>query len=349
MTDDVSGNDPLVSVVMPVYNTAPYLSEAIESILGQTYAPLEVVIVDDGSADESVEIIRSYQERDSRIRFVQNQHGGIARARNTGIRTASGELIANMDSDDVSLPERIVTQVRYLQANPDVVALGSQTIWVDPDGDPLFRTRHAESHEDIERELLWARGFAIVHSGAMFRRWAIENVGGYSEDLPMGVDLDLYLKLAEVGRLANLPDYLFVMRRHPSSTTMIVDTRRAAELKTAILRRACQRREVDPSTVAVRPMKYSANVSELYADWSQSAFWHGYYRSGIKYLRRLVSSAPWKPQTWYFATRSAFTLSYAAADSVLSAAARRSRRNGAADVALDHYLRIRHQRDGVAS
>ena len=116
---------PLVSVIMPVYNGEKYLAEAIDSILVQTFTDFELLIVDDGSQDNSAEIIRSYEKRDSRIRFFQLERNvGSAAARNRGIASASGAYIALMDCDDVSLPKRLQKQVDFLQANPEIGAVG---------------------------------------------------------------------------------------------------------------------------------------------------------------------------------------------------------------------------------
>ena len=118
---------PLVSVIMPVYNGEKYLAEAIDSILVQTFTDFELLIVDDGSQDNSAEIIRSYVKRDSRIRFFQQeQNEGSANARNRGIANAKGEFIAAMDCDDVSLPERLQKQVDFLESHPEIGALGTR-------------------------------------------------------------------------------------------------------------------------------------------------------------------------------------------------------------------------------
>lgn len=116
---------PLVSVVMPVYNSERFVAEAVDSILQQTLTDFEFLIVDDGSTDGSLGIIQDYAERDPRIRITQHsENRGVAAARNTGIARASGKYVAVMDSDDVSLPQRIEKQVTYLEAHSDIGAVG---------------------------------------------------------------------------------------------------------------------------------------------------------------------------------------------------------------------------------
>ena len=117
---------PAVSVVMPVYNGEKYVAEAIESILAQTFTDFEFIIVDDGSRDRSPEIISDYERRDDRIRFLAfEQNKGRAAAKNLGIEAATGQYIAGMDSDDVSLPQRLEKQVDFLRANPDIGVVGA--------------------------------------------------------------------------------------------------------------------------------------------------------------------------------------------------------------------------------
>ncbi|MCY3864790.1 MAG: glycosyltransferase family 2 protein, partial [Chloroflexi bacterium] len=123
---------PLVSVVMPVYNREIFVAEAIESILEQTFSDFEFVIVDDGSQDRSPEIIRQYERRDDRIRFLAfKQNKGKAAAKNFGIEAAQGQYIAGMDSDDVSLPQRLEKQVEFLRANPDIGVVGTRARLTD--------------------------------------------------------------------------------------------------------------------------------------------------------------------------------------------------------------------------
>ena len=107
MIYDLSSATPIVSVVMPVYNTEAYLTDSVESILGQTFLDWELICVDDGSSDGSLDILRRYERSDPRVRVITRPNTGVARARNDGMRVAGGRYIAAMDSDDVALPERL--------------------------------------------------------------------------------------------------------------------------------------------------------------------------------------------------------------------------------------------------
>ena len=123
---------PTVSVVMTVFNTQAYVGEAVESVLAQTFSDFELIIIDDGSTDRSTAMLNEYAKRDQRIRLTSRANTGIVAAANEGIGLARGRYLARMDSDDVCLPHRFETQVRYLNAHSDCVLLGSRVTVVDP-------------------------------------------------------------------------------------------------------------------------------------------------------------------------------------------------------------------------
>ncbi len=210
-------SSPLISVLMPSYNVSSYIDEAIESILRQTLDDFELLILDDGSTDGTIAAIQKQAQRDERIRFFPMKHVGYVKMLRFGLSQAHGTLIARMDSDDVALPERFSREVEYLNVHPECVAVGSQVILTDPYGTPVESPSHPLTHEEIERDLLAGSGWAIVHPTAMMRKEAVEAVGGYAEDLELCEDVDLFLKLAEQGRVANLPEVLLHYRQHPSS------------------------------------------------------------------------------------------------------------------------------------
>ena len=123
----------MVSVVMPVYNTERYVAHAVQSVLSQTFEDFEFIILDDGSVDRSMHIIQEVAENDDRIRFFPLEHQGYVSLLRRGLKHCRGEFIARMDSDDISTPDRFEKQVDFLRVNPDVVAVGSRVILIDPD------------------------------------------------------------------------------------------------------------------------------------------------------------------------------------------------------------------------
>ena len=213
---------PLVSVIMPVYNGDRYLSEAIDSILAQTFTDFELLIVDDASTDSSAEIVRSYEKRDSRIRFFQlTENSGAATARNCALNAAVGAYVTPMDCDDVSVETRLQQQVSFLNANPEIGAVGGCGQAVSGDlATLLFRQESPPSHAVSVLNMFCGDGF--VQASVMFRRKFLIAVGGYDPGLRISEDLDLILRLLfETGiKFANLQEDLLIFRRHAGSTTM---------------------------------------------------------------------------------------------------------------------------------
>ena len=207
---------PTVSVIMPVYNGERYLAEAIASILGQTYADFEFIIVDDGSTDGSAEIICEFVERDSRIQFIRlDRNMGHATARNNGISVASGKYVANMDCDDVCLPDRLRRQVNFLESNPNIDVLGSNLMVVDQDLRFRYELIMWQEHALIAWGLFfWA---SVPHPATMIRRHPLVAAGGYDAGFKASCDSELWSRLIATSRFANLPDVLMLYRRHPQA------------------------------------------------------------------------------------------------------------------------------------
>ncbi len=208
---------PRVSVCIAVCNEERYLEEAVRSILSQTFRDFEIVIVDDGSTDGTAALLETLASGDSRIRVFCQENSGLMCSLNRAVRESRGELIARMDGDDVSEPERLALQVEFLDAHPDVVAVGCQVLWTDPDGAALRRNHHPLEHEEIDELLLRGEGWAIQHATCVIRKNALDRIGGYREEFLFSEDLDLLLRLAEVGRMANLPGVLYRYRQHGRS------------------------------------------------------------------------------------------------------------------------------------
>lgn len=286
-----------VSVLMPVYNGARYLAEAVESILAQTFADFEFVIVDDGSTDRSAAMLDEYARRDPRIRIIRRPNTGIVGALNDAIAESSAPLIARMDADDVSLPQRVEKQVAYMGEHPECVALGSRVIGIDPYGCVLFESEHKLAHEEIDKELLNGVGWAIVHPVAMLRRHAVERVGRYRKQWQWVEDLDLFLRLAEIGKLANLPDQLLRYRQHTES---INRTRSAeqARLADACVREAYRRRGSEaPQGWKFIPKQKPSKPQQLQT-WAWRAMKSGNVPVARKHAVELWKTAPLSIESW---------------------------------------------------
>lgn len=221
---------PMISVLMSVYNSEAYLAEAIESILSQTFSDFEFIIVDDGSTDDSNTIIQSYANADARIRpFQLEQNQGLASALNYGLEQATGQYIARMDSDDISLPTRFEQQVDFMEKNPDVGVLGSWMQVVNQDKKPLFDYEVPRVHSLIVWNIFFGRTFA--HPSVLMRRDLIQSVGGYNANLTVAQDVDLWARLVGLTKFQNLPGKLLTYRTHDSATSV-----GKAEQQNAVLR-----------------------------------------------------------------------------------------------------------------
>ena len=292
---------PRVSVVMPIYNGRRFVADAVASVRASHFTDLELLIIDDGSTDGSADEATRAAGRDRRVHVLTLPRGGVAAARNVGLHRARGEFIANLDADDLMLPERLDRQVAYLDRHPECVAVGSRALIVDGDGNPLRVGGRVYTHEAIDEAHLDGRPGAILNPTATFRRQAALSIGGYAGHLKStGEDHDLWLRLAEVGRLANLPEVLVRYRVHGANVSVgpgAADRRRATTLAT--LQRAHERRGLADRRAEPRdhpPIR-------TWERWCDAALVH--YFSGRRRRAVIRGFAAWLLQPHSPATRSA--------------------------------------------
>jgi glycosyltransferase involved in cell wall biosynthesis len=208
-----SSSPPFLSVIMPVYNAAPFLSDAIESILGQTYTRFEFIIVDDQSTDGSRNIIAGYAGKDHRILPVFRDQRGIAGAMNEGVRLARGEWIARMDADNLALPDRFAVQLDWINKNRvDVCGAQAETF-----GEKEKMLWFPESHDAVCRELLFR--CAILYPAAMIRTDVFRN-NLYERECVFD-DYELFTRLAPCYRMGNVPSVLLRYRKHDQQVSKI--------------------------------------------------------------------------------------------------------------------------------
>ncbi len=217
---------------MPVYNSELYLAEAIESILGQTFTDFEFIIVDDGSEDSSADIIRQYAQRDCRIRLIQLvENAGPSIARNAGLNAAKAKLYATMDSDDVSLPERLRKQVNLLQAKPEIGAVGVHCRTVDANMRPKYDRQPPARHALILlNHFVGLQSAPFVHASLMMRRCLVLEAGGYDVSINYSSDCDLITRMLGLTRFANIPERLYLHRRRPGQRTTHDNPRRDQDI-----------------------------------------------------------------------------------------------------------------------
>ena len=201
---------------MAVYNGAEFLGEAIESILNQTLSDFELIIVNDGSSDDTPVLLAGYAARDARIqKYCFQANRGLAVALNYGIRHASGEYIARMDADDISLPQRLEKQVAFMEANPEVGICGA---WVELIGDVERQVwEYPAHHAGIVAKMLFSN--ALAHPSVMICSGALKQLNlQYDERIRYAQDYELWSRAISWMRLANIPQILVQHRRHANST-----------------------------------------------------------------------------------------------------------------------------------
>ena len=203
--------NPKISVVMSVYNGEQHIRESIESILNQTFTDFEFIIVNDGSTDNSPEIIKSYD--DARTRIINNEKNiGLTKSLNKAIKQTRGEYIARQDADDISLPNRLELQLEFLEKHLDVALLGTGIYVINENGDEIEKRI---MHPNPKKSLL--KGNRFIHGSVMFRKSVIDELGAYNETLKYSQDYELWLRMSKKYKMRNLTSPLYKLRMHRGS------------------------------------------------------------------------------------------------------------------------------------
>jgi len=202
----------VVSVIVPCYNAAKYLDEAVNSIRGQTYSALDIVTVDDGSTDDTKALLERHAREDSRVRVFSGPNRGLSAARNTGMANAVGEFISFLDADDVVLPDKIEKQVEFLNRNPDCDLIHSDLYFSD---NKLRLSGFVETRlPAIDAMSAFAKRNWFAPMVPLIRRRLIDKVGQFDESLRASEDWDFWIRCARVGNFGYLPGPVAVYRLH---------------------------------------------------------------------------------------------------------------------------------------
>lgn len=203
MSEAKADSPALVSVIMAAYNAAEHIGEALDSVLAQDWQPLEVVVVDDGSTDDTAAIVGRYPE----VVYVHQENQGPSAARNAAVERSSGELVANFDSDDLLPSTRISDQARYLLAHPEIGAVFGRQEWMN-------------APEWMARDAVYGDVDGIPLSSVMFRREVFFELGGYDTSFVHGEDMDLLMRMREQGiEYQVIPEIVLYRRYQASSLT----------------------------------------------------------------------------------------------------------------------------------
>ncbi len=206
----------IVDVLMPAYNAAETIRESIESLRAQSLQDIRIIVVDDGSTDDTPAILADFAAKDSRVVVVTQVNAGIVEARNEALRHAQADIIACLDSDDIAFPDRLERTLAYLHAHPDCVAIGGAVEHIDVQGNALSGLQQPGDPAAADPASAPAIEPYIIQSTLMARRADLVTLGGYRH-VPNSEDSDLFWRLAERGKLVNLPDKLGKYRVHTAS------------------------------------------------------------------------------------------------------------------------------------
>lgn len=212
----VTGTPPRVSVLMTVYNGAPYLDAAILSLLQQTFHDWELIVVENGSTDSSLSILRSYADPRIKI-FALEKNIGRTPALRYAFDRANGSYIAVLDADDVSAPDRFMRQVQYLDRHADAALVASWAQYIDENGEVFGEFEPPVDSDELYDSLGWTN--PVVHSSVMYRKQLAQAVGGYPAEIVWAQDFALFLELVQHGKMAMIGDHLCQLRVLKASMT----------------------------------------------------------------------------------------------------------------------------------
>lgn len=204
-------NTPLVSITMPAYNAGSFIQETINSVLQQTYSKWELIIVDDGSSDNTLDILNTYEDPRIKI-FKHEQNSGVVATRNTALKHAQGTYIAILDSDDVWIDTaKLEKQVSFMEKHPQHGIVGTNITHIDEKGELVGKTLYVTDNIDIRSRILITNQFA--HSTVLIRKSVLDKIGGYRDFAPAD-DLELIMRIGKVSQFANLPIFSTKYRIH---------------------------------------------------------------------------------------------------------------------------------------
>lgn len=198
---------PFITILMASYNEEQSISSAILSIVNQTYKNWELIVIDDGSSDDTAKIVMHFQKSDNRIKLIRNKTNiGLAQSLNRGIGLSQGKYIARMDADDISYPERLQLQAEFLDAHSEIAVVGGNAELFDESGDFIRKTNMPISPQEIKRSIIKMN--PMIHPSVMYRREFIQAMEGYDSKLRKKQDYDLWLRGSSMYQFANLKEVI---------------------------------------------------------------------------------------------------------------------------------------------
>ncbi|MEM6393906.1 MAG: glycosyltransferase [Planctomycetota bacterium] len=297
--------EPRVSVIMPAFNAASYIRHAVKSMLNQDEPSWELLILDDGSTDETLGAAKAASDGDPRVIVWSQENRGVVFTRNALLQRCRADYVAMLDADDIAHPERLAFQSAFLDARPGVVVCGTDVLQIDEEHRPIGvgRSPHQlDSHAGRVERLLEGDSSAIRQPSAMMRRQAIERAGRYVDrGVSLCEDLELMLKLSEVGEVCLCPRPLTLYRRRSDSLNLSAGDK-GRDVYRDILRDAYARRGLDRHPPERRTTAEFARSERLF-DWSRVALREGFLVTSRRYIRRALLDSPVSWKLWVQAAK----------------------------------------------
>ena len=224
---------PLVSVVIPCYNAAPFVKEAVMSVMQQSYTNLEIILIDDFSTDSTWAILEQSAVQDKRIKLIRNEKNmGVVATLNKGIALSKGKYIARMDADDISLSHRIKVQVDFFEQDEALALCGSNYIRINNEGKKTGKVKFPSDTERLKAELLFYCPFA--HPSVMMKKAVLDELGYYHTGMILAQDYELWLRIAKQFKVANVQSYLLLYRWHGNNISITKKEKQAEALEKAL-------------------------------------------------------------------------------------------------------------------
>jgi glycosyltransferase involved in cell wall biosynthesis len=270
---------PAVSIIIPAYNAEAFIKETIHSVLDQSFSNFEVIVVDDGSKDQTIEILEQIQ--DPRLRVYSYANGGVAVARNRGISHSTGELISFLDADDLWTTDKLEKQLNALETHPEAGVAYSWTQFIDLEARPLYAQEPVFFEDNVYAQIL-VSNFTANGSNMLIRRQFVEAIGGFDHDVRPAEDWDYAIRLAAVCPFVLVPQYQILYRQTFQSQSSKIDVMEKSSL--AIIEKAYQ-----AAPVELRPLK-SKSLGNTYRYLTKTCLLHTHNDRDIEY----ASEKLWK-------------------------------------------------------
>lgn len=276
---------PTVSVIIPTYNRARLIGEAIQSVLDQTFTDLELIVVDDGSTDNTESVVTEF--KDPRVRYIHQENMGISAARNAGIHNTQGRYVAFLDSDDLWLPRLLESQVPVLDGDPHFGVVYTRAQAIDANGNALFHTRgDLQKYPDQALKSMLYGDFTCIQT-ALIRRECFDGAGFFDESLTGRVDWDMFLRLAKVCRFAFTDRVLAHFRAHSLQHTGVKSEYFAEVCESGIkvLDKAFSDPDLSKQILAIKPLAYRNAYVDIGLRWMGVPEWRESARSFWRAIR----------------------------------------------------------------